>query len=141
MDSDAIRERVAAGPLSSHFHLLGYRDDVLRLVAACHGGVLPATKREGLPKTVIEAMALGLPVVVTRTGGRPELIVDGECGYVVAPGDPQALATALQRLADDPDRARQMGANARERLATQFGVAQGVEAHVRLYTDLAARGN
>jgi len=141
MDSDAIRQRVAAGPLADHFHLLGYRDDVLRLVAACDGGVLPATKREGLPKTVIEAMALGLPVVVTRTGGSPELVIDGECGYVVEPGDPRGLAAALQRLAEDPDRARQMGANARERLATHFGVAQGVEAHVRLYTELAAREN
>lgn len=141
MDSDAIRARVSAGPLADHFHLLGYRDDVLRLVAACHGGVLPATKREGLPKTVIEAMALGLPVVVTRTGGSPELIVDGECGYVVEPGDPRALATALQRLADDPDRARQMGANAAERLATHFGVAQGVEAHARLYAELARKAN
>lgn len=138
MDSDTIREHVAAGPLADHFHLLGYRDDVLRLVAACDAGVLPATKREGLPKTVIEAMALGLPVVVTRTGGSPELIIDGECGYVVEPGDARGLATALQRLADDPGRARQMGANARRRLAEHFGVAQGVEAHLRLYTELAA---
>ena len=137
MDSDGIRAQIDAGPLADHFHPVGYRDDVLRLVAACDAGVLPATKREGLPKTVIEAMALGLPVVVTRTGGSPELIVDGECGYVVEPGDPQQLATALQRLADDPERARFMGANARQRLADHFDVEQGVAAHAALYHELA----
>jgi glycosyltransferase involved in cell wall biosynthesis len=139
MDDDAIRDQVAAGPLADRYHLLGYRDDVLGLVAACDGAVLPAIRREGLPKTVIEAMALGLPVVVTRTGGSPELIVDGECGYVVEPGDPRGLAAALQRLADDPEHARAMGANARARLAGRFGVAQGVASLVSLYTELAAR--
>jgi len=138
MTSDAIRDQVAAGPLADHFHLVGYRDDVLRLVAACNASVLPATKREGLPKTVIESMALGLPSVVTRTGGNPELIVDGEGGYVVEPNDPQGLATALQRLADDPDNARAMGINARERLTQHFNVEQGVAAHIELYRELAA---
>jgi len=136
MTSDEIRERIAASPLPDRFHPVGYRDDVLRLVAACQGGVLPATKREGLPKTVIESMALGLPTVVTRTGGSPELIVDGDCGYVVEPNDAQGLAVALQRLADDPDRARRMGENARRRLADRFNVEQGVAAHVRLYNEL-----
>jgi glycosyltransferase involved in cell wall biosynthesis len=137
MTSDEIRNQIAAGPLADHFHLLGYRDHVLPLVAACQGGVLPSTKREGLPKTVIEAMALGLPTVVTRTGGSPELVVDGECGYVVEPNDARGLAAALQRLADDPDGARRMGEQARARLAEHFNVEQGVAAHVRLYRELA----
>lgn len=141
MTSDEIRQQISTGPLADHFHTIGYRDDVLRIVAACDGSVLPATKREGLPKTVIESMALGKPAVVTRTGGGPELIVDGECGYVVEPGDAKELAAALQRLADDPERARAMGVNARDRLATRFNVEQGVDAHVRLYTELAAESD
>jgi glycosyltransferase involved in cell wall biosynthesis len=105
MTSDDIRRSIDASPLPDHFHPVGYRDEVLTLVAACDGGVLPATKREGLPKTVIEAMALGLSVVVTRTVGSPELIVDGECGYVVEPNDPEGLAASLQKLSDDSERA------------------------------------
>jgi len=136
MTSDEIRDLIDASPLADRFHPLGYREDVLRLVAACQGGVLPATKREGLPKTVIESMALGLPTVVTRTGGSPELIVDGDCGYVVEPGDAQGLAAALQRLVYDPEGARRMGENARRRLAEAFNVEQGVAAHVRLYNEL-----
>ncbi len=137
MTSDEIRRLIDASPLPDHFHPIGYRDEVLPLVAACDGGVLPATKREGLPKTVIEAMALGLPVVVTRTGGSPELITDGECGYVVEPNDPRGLAEALQRLAGDPSKARAMGAAARARLTEHFDVDQGVKAHVCLYAELA----
>jgi glycosyltransferase involved in cell wall biosynthesis len=137
MTSDEIRRLIDASPLPDHFHPIGYRDEVLPLVAACAGGVLPATKREGLPKTVIEAMALGLPVVVTRTGGSPELIADGACGYVVEPNDSRGLAEALQKLGDDPAKARVMGAAARARLAEHFDVDQGVKAHVRLYAELA----
>ena len=138
MTSDEIRRRIDASPLADRFHPVGYRDEVLPLVAACDACVLPATKREGLPKTVIEAMALGLPVVVTRTGGSPELIADGECGYVVEPNAPRDLAAALQKLADDPERARKMGAAARARLGEHFDVDQGVQAHVQLYRELAA---
>ncbi|MGI9343388.1 MAG: glycosyltransferase, partial [Gammaproteobacteria bacterium] len=139
MTGDDVKRRIAAGPLASHFHPVDFRDDVLPLVAACDAGVLPSTKREGLPKTVIEAMALGLPAVVTRTGGSPELVVDGECGYVVEPNDPRALANALQALATDRDRARRMGAAARERIGSHFNVEQGVAAHARLYAELAGR--
>jgi glycosyltransferase involved in cell wall biosynthesis len=139
MTGDDVRRRIAAGPLASHFHLVDFRDDVLPLVAACDAGVLPSTKREGLPKTVIEAMALGLPAVVTRTGGSPELVVDGECGYVVEPNEPRALANALQALAADRDRARRMGTAARERIGTRFNVEQGVAAHAQLYAELARR--
>jgi glycosyltransferase involved in cell wall biosynthesis len=132
-----VRERIDAGPLADHFHLVDFRDDVLPLVAACDAGVLPSTKREGLPKTVIEAMALGLPAIVTRTGGSPELVVEGECGHIVEPNDARGLATALQGLADDRDGARQMGAAARARIGEHFNVEQGVTAHLRLYAELA----
>ena len=137
MTSKEISDQVAAGPLSDHFHLVGFRDDVLGLVAACQASVLPATKREGLPKTVIESMALGVVPVVTRTGGSTELVLDGQTGLAVAPDDPRALATALQSLADDPERAHAMGIRARERLASHFNVEQGVEAHIKLYRELA----
>ncbi|TDJ43638.1 MAG: glycosyltransferase [Gammaproteobacteria bacterium] len=138
MTSKKISARIAAGPLADHFHLIGYRDNVLSLVAACQASVLPATKREGLPRTILESMGLGIVPVVTKTGGSPELVVDGDSGYCVEPGDPGGLAHAMQRLADDPDAARAMGARARARLAEHFNVAQGVEAHVRLYRELAA---
>lgn len=69
--------------------------------------------REGLPNVVGEAMAQARPVVATRVGGIPELVQDGVNGVLIPPGDPEALASALSRLAADPHEARQMGLAAR----------------------------
>jgi len=124
--------------MASHIHLSGYRKDVLEIVAACDTTVLPAVKLEGLPKTVIESMALGVTPIVTDTGGSAELVRHGECGLVVPPGDPKALARAILELYKNPDVNRRMGAAARQRLATHFPLEASVAAHLRLYSDLAA---
>lgn len=138
MTADAVRSLVDASPMASHIHLSGYRKDVLEIVAACDTTVLPAVKREGLPKTVIESMALGVTPIVTDTGGSAELVRHGECGLVVPPGDPKALARAILELYKNPDVNRRMGAAARQRLATHFPLEASVAAHLRLYSDLAA---
>jgi glycosyltransferase involved in cell wall biosynthesis len=83
-------------------------------------------------------MALGITPIVTHTGGSPELVVDGECGLVVPPGDARALAEAMQRLESNPEENAAMGIRARERLATHFGLQQGVDAHRRLYESLTS---
>ncbi len=86
-----------------------------RLYARAAVVVLPSY-REGLPLAVIEAMAHGRPVVATTVGGIPELVVDGETGLLVPPGDPQALRSALERLLADPALRRRMGQAGRERI-------------------------
>jgi glycosyltransferase involved in cell wall biosynthesis len=138
MTDDAIKQQIQTGPLADRFRLVGFRDNVLDLLAACNASVLPAIRREGLPKTVIESMALGITPVVTRTGGSPELVVDGECGFVVEPGDPEALTNALRSLADDAALNQAMGERARRRIATHFNVDQGVAALKAMYTSLVA---
>jgi glycosyltransferase involved in cell wall biosynthesis len=70
---------------------------------------------EGLPNTALEAMACGLPVVATRVGGVPEIVTDGVTGFLVPPGNPEALAEALINTLEDQSAARAMGAAARER--------------------------
>jgi glycosyltransferase involved in cell wall biosynthesis len=81
-------------------------------------------RREGAPTALLEAMAAGLPVVATRTGGVPELVRDGEDGLLVPARSPDALAAALQRLARDPSRAEALGAAARRRAAAFAWPAQ-----------------
>jgi starch synthase len=68
----------------------------------------------------LEAMACGTPVVASRVGGIPEVVVDGETGWLVEPGDPAALARALRNALADPDRARRMGEAGRRRVEAQF---------------------
>ncbi len=136
MTEPAVQSLASASPVANRIHLLGFRSDVLEIVAACDATVLPATKREGLPKTVIESMALRVTPIVTDTGGAPELVRDHECGLVVPPGDPRALAAAIVELQTDRAANRRMGVAARERLATGFTLEASIEKHLQLYRQL-----
>jgi glycosyltransferase involved in cell wall biosynthesis len=81
-----------------------------------------SSKTEALPNVVLEAMAAGLPVVATRVGGVPELVVPGGTGWLVEPGDPPGLAAALSRILADPDRRRAMGREGRMRACQEFSL-------------------
>jgi len=138
MTSTEIRSAARRCPHPERVHLFDHRPDVLELVASCDVAVLPATRREGLPKTVIEAMALAVAPVVTRTGGAPELVEHERSGLVVEPGDADALATALRRLAADRPFAADLGTAARQRLGSRFRVEDSIQRHLELYRSLVA---
>jgi glycosyltransferase involved in cell wall biosynthesis len=110
----------------------GYRDDVPALLAGCDVFCLPS-EMEGLPLVVLEAMAQGKPVVATAVGGTPELVVHGETGLLVRPGDVEALAAALAQLLDDPGQARRMGEAGRERVQREFDAAAMTQRILELY--------
>jgi glycosyltransferase involved in cell wall biosynthesis len=99
--------------------LVGYRADVGALLAAADVFVLPSWV-EGLPLTVLEAMAAGKPVVATSVGGTPEAVVDGQTGLLVAPGDVPALVAGLDALLADPELARRLGERGRRRVEEHF---------------------
>ena len=94
---------------------------------------------EGMSNGLLEAMAAGRPVVATRVGGNPEVVVDEESGLLVPPKDPQALADAVLRLLRDRDLARRLGEAARRRIESQFTLEQMVHRMEHLYQDLLAR--
>jgi glycosyltransferase involved in cell wall biosynthesis len=139
MDEPALAPLLAGHAVLSRYRFLGRREDVLRIVAACDASILPTAGREGLPKTVIEAMALGVTPVVTDSGGSAELVVHGECGLVVPPDNAPAMAEALASLARNRERCRAMGQAARQRIATAFRLEDTVAGHLRLYRELLAR--
>jgi len=87
----------------------------------------------------LEAMACGTAVVGSRTGGIPEVVADGETGLLVPPGEPQALAEALNALILDPDRAAVMGQAGRKRVVAEFGWAAIAAQTAALYAELANR--
>lgn len=96
------------------------RDATLQLVAASRALVLPAEWYENQPMSVLEAMSCAVPVVATRIGGSPELVIDGQTGLLVEPGDPDGLASALRTLHADDDLARQLGAAGLARAEREF---------------------
>ncbi len=115
--------------------LTGTRADVPEILAALDLFVLPSLW-EGLPIVLLEAMAAGLPVAATAVGGTPELVVDGETGLLVPPADPGALATAVNRLLDDPAAARRMGQAGQERVSRHFTVRRMADQIESLYLSL-----
>jgi len=105
--------------LSKTVLFLGRRNDVPSVLVSCDLFVLPSWA-EGLPNSVLEAMAAGLPVVATRVGGIPEVIEDGVSGLLVAPRDSHALAIAILQVLKNERLAKQLGRSAKERVYTQF---------------------
>lgn len=107
-------------------------EDVAVILAEADAFVL-ASRWEGLPISVIEAMMAGLPVVASRVGGLPELVADGVTGYLVPPGDAGALAAALAKLAGDPAAAARMGQAGRRRALAAFTAERMVAGTRSLY--------
>jgi glycosyltransferase involved in cell wall biosynthesis len=126
--------------LSARIELVGNREDVPELLADADLFVL-SSRSEGLPVSVLEAMAAGLPVVATDVGGVSELVLDGETGLLVPPADATALAEAVEGLLRDRELRRRFGVSARSRVEQDFDVTSFREAHLVLYRrELAALG-
>lgn len=128
-DTEAL---IAARGLEAHVRLLGQRDDIERVFAALDVFVL-SSKSEGMSNTILEAMASGAPIVATNVGGAEELVDDGRTGLLVPRQDSEALADALARMAASPARRRDMGAAARVKAETEFGLARMIRDYDALY--------
>jgi len=142
--SGAVRAEVDRLGLREHVIFAGFRDDVAAMYRLMDVFVLPSW-REGMPVTVIEAMASGLPVVATDIRGCREEVVDGVTGYIVPRQDAPALGQAILRLVSDPGLARTMGEAGRQRAVAEFDestvVAQQVAAYRRLIEQRGTKGH
>jgi glycosyltransferase involved in cell wall biosynthesis len=124
--------RVAELGIGAHVRFLGYRDDIPALLAWSDIGVL-TSRKEGIPRAAVEAMAAGLPVVATRVTGTREVVRDGDSGFLVDVDDAVALAACLAKLIDDPALRAQMGARGREVAMGEFDEALIVGRLERVY--------
>lgn len=120
-------------PDPSRVHLPGYRDDALNIVAASDVFALASVKGESITRAVLEAMALGIAPVITAIRGNAELVEDGISGLIVPPGNAKALAEAIVRLYQDPLLRKNIGAAARERIATRLSHERTVAEMRRFY--------
>src|SRR5207237_8126719 len=111
---------------------LGYQEEVAPYYAAFDAMVLPSGN-EGTPVSAIEALASGRPVVATRVGGVPDVVRDGEDGFLVEPGDVEQLAERLALLPRDPELRERMGRAGRERVLPRYAVDRLIDGVDKLY--------
>ena len=128
-----LRSLVTERGLRASVQLLGRRDDVPALVSAADAYVM-SSDWEGLPMALLEAASGSLPTVATNVAGNGDIVVDGETGYLVPPGDPMALARGMQRVMRMTDAERfAVGEAARERVVARFDLAKVVDRWQAIY--------
>jgi L-malate glycosyltransferase len=130
-DSLGIRQRV---------RFLGIRSDVPELLQASDVFLLTSIC-EAASLTLLEAMAAGLPVIVTDVGGNPEIVRDGTEGLLVPRGDSAAIAAAIGQLLDNPPRAEAMGEAGRSRVGQRYQLDRTIASYFQMYQRLAGRGD
>ena len=134
-----MRLRQVCSKLLIHMYVkfLGLRHDIKEITALIDVFILPSLW-EGMPNVLLEAMALGRPIVATRVGGVDEMIEDGTSGVLVPPADKKALAEAVIHLLGRPDKGRGLGQMARKQVARRFPIEGMVKRTEKLYEELCA---
>ncbi len=133
----ALQAEARALGIAGRVHFLGWRSDARAIMSALDVLLAPSLW-EGFGIVFLEAMALKVPVISTRVSAIPEVVVDGETGWLVPPRAADAVAVALQEALNDPAELRQRGVNGRRRLEAQFTVAAMAERTLALYRALGA---
>jgi glycosyltransferase involved in cell wall biosynthesis len=135
---EEMRDLAGSLGLGERVHFLGNRRDVPELLGAMDIFVLPSHS-EGVSLAVLEAMAAGLPVIVSAVGGLPEIIHHEETGLLIPPKDAEALAGSLARLLENPDLAKRLGEKAREHIQEKYSLERLAQVVNAAYDELVKR--
>ena len=136
--ADGLRRLASELGISDNTFFLGRCENIADLLNISDVCVL-SSKAEGFSNSILEYMAAGRPVVATNVGGAPEVIVEGETGYLVSPGDDAMMASRIISLLRDPERAKQFGAAGRRLVETNFSCEAQLTKTEELYNRLLAR--
>ena len=132
----ALEKRAREAGMQERVRFLGYRADMREIYAALDLFV-QSSRTEGMPNTILEAMAMGRPVVATAVGGVPEMIRDGQDGLLFPVGDAETLAARLKALLEDAELRRRLGEQARRRVEERFSFAARLRRLEDLYEEMA----
>ncbi len=133
----ALEEHAQRLGIAKRVEFLGVRRDVARLLHASDMVVLPSRDVvETLPLSVLEAMASGVPVIASRAGSVPEVVIDGETGLLVTPGSAGELSGAIAAVLDDPEAAARRAELARARVETYYSVDRTTAGYLELFDKL-----
>jgi glycosyltransferase involved in cell wall biosynthesis len=134
---DDLKRRVAECGIQEKFVFAGFRSDLNRFLGSLDVNVM-SSYTEGLPVVLLEAGAAGVPTVATAVGGIPEVIADGQNGYLVRAGDSSALAQRILAMIDDDAKRKAMGAAARDKVRRDFSFTAMSQQYQELFRKLVA---
>ncbi len=132
-----IQRLLDTAPHRERLHAVGVRSDAAALQGACNLAAMVSIEREGLPRAILEGQALGVPALVTRVGGMPEIVTDGVNGFVVEPRDAAAIAAAITRASSDPAALAEMRDRSLETCTGEFSINMTIERTLAMYEELA----
>ena len=135
-----IEDKIRELNLSTWVRLAGFRDQVAPWFALMDVVVLASYANEGVPQSLLQAMAMAQAVVGTTVGGIPEVVIEGETGLLVPPRDAPALTRALRLLRDDEAHRRELGRRGRELVVERFSMEQMAAEVEAVYEAVSQRG-
>lgn len=133
-----LQETIKQLGLSSNILLVGFVDDITKILR-CLDIYCLSSLTEGCNRTLLEAMAVGLPVVATAVGGNVEIVEDSVNGILVPPNDPRGLASAILDLLKDKKRSDKMGKTGRKVIFEKFGIKKNVQLTQSIYEEIISR--
>ncbi len=137
IDSSAARALAQGRRHPERVHAIGFHAMPCELVSQSDCFVMPSIEREGLPKSLLEAMSVGAPCVATNVGGMPEVVVDGENGLLVPPRDAERIREAIELLARNRSLALRLAQAAEETIKGRLSVQLSIHKTVELYRELS----
>ncbi|SFR15672.1 glycosyltransferase family 4 protein [Desulfoscipio geothermicus] len=137
---DKLEEEIRLSSMDDYFTFTGVVDNIAQAYAAMDIFVLPSIT-EGLPLTILEAMAFSLPVVATSVGGVPEIIKHGECGFLVPPDNHKELASKIAYLLDCPSIRDELRNRGRQRVSDKFDAQKMIQKTINIYYHLLKEPN
>ena len=133
-----IRSQIERLGLGTDIRMLGFRDDLLEVFRSLDLFVIPTVEGDTIPQALMQALAIGLPVVSTTTGSIPDVVTDGESGFLVAPRDVDALAGRIGQLLAEPALRASMGRLGRQHVEKCYSIDRMVDELERVYRQVIA---
>ncbi len=134
------KEQIESECDGTYVKWLGFQKNIKDILGQCHIMIFPSFYMEGLPKSVIDAEAVGLPVITTDWVGCRDTVIDGENGFLIPIKDANALAEKILLLVDNSELRQRMGKSAREYAEKYFSIENVVNKHLEIYNELINRG-
>ncbi len=140
-EEPSIKRRIEALRIPDRVRMLGFRNDLLNVFRSCDVFAIPSVEGDTIPQVLMQALAVGIPVVSTTVGSIPDVVIDGETGLIVAPRNATALADAMMKFLDDAALRTRIGAQGRSLVERCYSLDKMLDRLEGVYQALGQRGH